>query len=153
MYIDFFCHLLPFPGVKCVLESILTCCLLHLYYLQYAPVGSISSFEWSIKWLDVTFVALFALLLYLSSTFGAFFQVEARKYGLIDQVKYKKRASKLKFTEREYHVKDDNDVAHKYVKMFCNKTQFPSFPFFVYTRHHMVSEDWVSIIICDLIQN
>ena len=34
-------------------------------------------------------------------------------------------SSKRKWTEREYHVKEDADVAHKYVNMFCNKNQFP----------------------------
>ena len=28
----------------------------------------------------------------------------------------------------EYNVQNDADVEHKDVKMFCNKTQFPSLP-------------------------
>ena len=53
----------------------------------------------------------------------------ARKHGVIDQEKYKKWASKRKWTEREYHVHNDDYIAHKYVKMFCNTNQFPPFPF------------------------
>ena len=37
-----------------------------------------------------------------------------------DKVKYKKRASEIKWTDREYHVQDNTDVSHKYVKMYCN---------------------------------
>ena len=32
-------------------------------------------------------------------------------------------------TDREYHVKDNADVAHKYVKMYCDINQFPALPF------------------------
>ena len=39
------------------------------------------------------------------------------------------RASKLKFTDREYHIQDNADVAHKDVKMYCDKNQFPALPF------------------------
>ena len=53
----------------------------------------------------------------------------ARKHGVIDQGKYKKQANKQKWTKREYHVQNDADIAHKDVKMFFNKTQFPSLPF------------------------
>ena len=38
---------------------------------------------------------------------------EHRKNGVIDQGKYRKRASKRKWTDREYHVQDNADVAHK----------------------------------------
>ena len=54
---------------------------------------------------------------------------EHRKYGVIDQVKYRKRASKRKYTDREYHVQDNADVAHKYVKMYCDTNQFPKLLF------------------------
>ena len=54
----------------------------------------------------------------------------ALKYGVIYQGKYQKRAIKRKWTEREYNAKKDDDVAHKDVKIFCNKNQFPSLPFF-----------------------
>ena len=38
------------------------------------------------------------------------------KHGVIDQGKYRKRASKIKWTDREYHVQDNAGVAHKDVK-------------------------------------
>ena len=53
-----------------------------------------------------------------------------RKHGVIYQVKYRKRASKIKWTDREYHVQDNADVAHKDVKMYCDTNQFPVLPFF-----------------------
>ena len=28
-----------------------------------------------------------------------------------------------------YHVQDNTDVAHKYVKMYCDTNQFPTLPF------------------------
>ena len=48
---------------------------------------------------------------------------------MIDQRKYKKRASKRKFTDGEYHVQDNADVAHKDVKMYCDTNQFAVLPF------------------------
>ena len=30
-----------------------------------------------------------------------------------------------KWTNRQYHVQDNADVEHKYVKMYCNTNQFP----------------------------
>ena len=30
-----------------------------------------------------------------------------------------------KWTDREYHVQDNDDVAHTYVKMYCDTNQFP----------------------------
>ena len=54
---------------------------------------------------------------------------EHRKHGVIDQVEYRKRASKRKCTEREYLVQDNADVAHKDVKMYCDTNQFPALPF------------------------
>ena len=52
-----------------------------------------------------------------------------RKHGLIDQGKYKKRSIKRKWIEREYHVQDNADIAHKDVKMYCDTNQFPTLPF------------------------
>ena len=40
-----------------------------------------------------------------------------------------KRASKIKWTDREYHVQDNDDVAHKEVKMYCDTNRFPALPF------------------------
>ena len=39
-----------------------------------------------------------------------------RKDGVIDQGKYRKIPSKIKCTDREYHVQDNTDVAHKDAK-------------------------------------
>ena len=53
------------------------------------------------------------------------------KHEVIDQVKDIKRASKRKWTDREFHVQDSADVAHKDVKMYCDTNQFPALPFCV----------------------
>ena len=52
------------------------------------------------------------------------------KHRVIDQGKYRKRSSKIKCTDREYHVQDNADVAQKYVKMYCDTNQSPTLPFF-----------------------
>ena len=39
--------------------------------------------------------------------------MEHRKHGVIDQGKYKRRASNRKCTYREYHVQDNAYEAHK----------------------------------------
>ena len=54
---------------------------------------------------------------------------EQCKHGVIDQRKYRKRCSKRKWTDREYHVQENDDVAHKDVKMYCDTNQFPALPF------------------------
>ena len=54
---------------------------------------------------------------------------EHRKYGIIDQGKYRKRASKIKWTDREYHVQDDAKVEHKDVQLYCDTNQFPKLSF------------------------
>ena len=41
-----------------------------------------------------------------------------------------KIASKTKWTDREYHVQDNADVAHNDVKMYCDTNQFPTLPFY-----------------------
>ena len=48
----------------------------------------------------------------LAKQFQNNLSMDHRKYGVIDQVKYRKRASKIKWTDREYHVQDNADVAH-----------------------------------------
>ena len=45
-------------------------------------------------------------------------------------IREKKIFSERKWIVREYHVQDNADVVHKYVKMYCNKKQFPALPFF-----------------------
>ena len=54
---------------------------------------------------------------------------EHRKHGVIDKRKYRKISSKIKCTDREYHVQDNADVSHKYVKMYCDTNQLPELPF------------------------
>ena len=51
------------------------------------------------------------------------------KNGVIDQGKCKKTFSERKWTDRHYYVQDNSDVAHKYVKIYCNTNQFPELPF------------------------
>ena len=48
---------------------------------------------------------------------------------MIDQVKYKRQASKQEWIEREDHVHECTGFEHKYVKTFCSKNQFPLLPF------------------------
>ena len=54
---------------------------------------------------------------------------EHHKHGVIDQVKYREISSKRKFTYREYHVQDNADVEHKYLKMYCDTNQLPALLF------------------------
>ena len=54
---------------------------------------------------------------------------EHRKHVVIDQVIYRKRVSKRKWTDREYHVQDNDDDSHKYEKIYCDKNQFPELSF------------------------
>ena len=51
------------------------------------------------------------------------------KYGVIDHGKYKIRFMKRKFTYRQYHVQDNDAVAHQDAIMYCNTNQFPELPF------------------------
>ena len=51
------------------------------------------------------------------------------KHGVLDQGKYRKRASKIKRTDREYHVQDNDDVAHKDAKLYCDTNQTQALPF------------------------
>ena len=62
---------------------------------------------------------------------------EHRKHGVIDQGKYRKRARKRKWTDREYHFQYNDDIAHKDVKMYCDTNQLPALPFCgPYPKHH-----------------
>ena len=54
---------------------------------------------------------------------------EYRKHVVIDQGKYRKRASKRKWTDREYNVQDNDDIAHKDVKIYCDTNQSSALPF------------------------
>ena len=42
------------------------------------------------------------------------------KHGVIDQVKYRERSSKIKWTYVDYHVQDNSYDAHKDVKIYCD---------------------------------
>ena len=35
----------------------------------------------------------------------------------------------IKWTDRQYHVQDNDDVAHKDVRIYCNTNQSPALPF------------------------
>ena len=41
------------------------------------------------------------------------------KHAVIEQGKYRKRASKIKWIDREYHVQGNAYVAHKEVRIYC----------------------------------
>ena len=51
------------------------------------------------------------------------------KHGVIGQGKDRKRSSKRKWTDRQYHVQDNSDVSHKDMKMYCDTNQFPALTF------------------------
>ena len=51
------------------------------------------------------------------------------KHGVIDQGKYRKISSKIKWTYRQYHVQDNADISHKDVKMYCDTNKFPTLSF------------------------
>ena len=53
-----------------------------------------------------------------------------RKHVVIDQGKEKKRASKKKRKDRQYHIQDNADVAHKDVKMYYDTKLLPTLLFF-----------------------
>ena len=42
----------------------------------------------------------------------------------------KNRFMERKFTDRHYHVQDNADIEHQYVKMYCNTNQFPWLSFY-----------------------
>ena len=51
----------------------------------------------------------------LAGEFQKHLSTAALKHGVIDQEKYKKRSSKINWTESEYNFQNDADVGHKYV--------------------------------------
>ena len=67
----------------------------------------------------------------LAKQFQNNMSMDRRKHEAIDQGKYGKRASERKWIDREYHVQDNADVAHKDVKMYCDTNQFSELPFCV----------------------
>ena len=50
-------------------------------------------------------------------------------HEVIDQEGNRKRSSKRKCTDREYHAQYNSAVSHKYVTMYCDTNQFPKLPF------------------------
>ena len=48
----------------------------------------------------------------------------------------KKKFTKRKWIDREYHVQDNADAELKDVKMYCNKNQLPELPFCGPTSKH-----------------
>ena len=52
-----------------------------------------------------------------------------QKHGFIDQDKYRKISSKIKWTDIEYHVQDNTYFSHKEVKMYCDTNQLPTLTF------------------------
>ena len=43
----------------------------------------------------------------------------------------------IKWTDRQYHVQYNADVAHQYFMIYCNTNQFPSLPFCgTYSKPH-----------------
>ena len=54
----------------------------------------------------------------LDKEFQKHLSKEHRKHVVIYQGKYSKRSSKRKWTDREYHVQYNADVAHKEVKIY-----------------------------------
>ena len=52
-----------------------------------------------------------------------------RKNGFIDQGKPRKIFMNREWTERKYHIQDNDDVELNDVKMYCNTNQFPTLPF------------------------
>ena len=61
----------------------------------------------------------------LTKEFQKHLSKDYRKNGFIDQVKDSKIYSKRQWTEIEYHVQDNADVAHKDVKIYCDTNKLP----------------------------
>ena len=60
----------------------------------------------------------------LAKEFQHYLTKEHHKNGVIDQVKLKKRFMEIKWTDRQHHVQDNTNVAHKYVKIYCNTKNY-----------------------------
>ena len=65
----------------------------------------------------------------LDKEFQKYLTKEHRKILFIDKGKYRKIDRNRKCTDREYHVQNNADIAHKDVKKYCNTNQFPELPF------------------------
>ena len=60
------------------------------------------------------------------------------KNGVFYQVKDNKKSMERKWKYGQYHIQDNADVAHQYVRMYCNTNQFPSSPFGVLHSNPLV---------------
>ena len=67
----------------------------------------------------------------LAKEFVDHLEVEYRQNGAIDQGKSRKIFMEKKWTERKYHVQDNESVELKNVKMYCNTNQSPALTFCV----------------------
>ena len=65
----------------------------------------------------------------LAKQFQKYLSKENFKHGVVVHGKYMKISSKSKWTDREYHVQYNADVAHKDVKTYCDTNQFPELTF------------------------
>ena len=54
---------------------------------------------------------------------------ESHKHGIKEDGRHKKTSSKQKWTNRYYHVQNSKYVDHQYLKMYCEKKQFPGLKF------------------------
>ena len=66
----------------------------------------------------------------LAKEYQTYISKEHRKHGVINQENIEKISSKIKWTDREYNVQDNADVAYKDMKMYCDTNQFLKLPFF-----------------------
>ena len=67
----------------------------------------------------------------LAKKFQHHLKREHHKNGVFDRKK-KKRFMERKWTNIQYHVQDNSDVAHQDVRMYCNANQFPELDFVVH---------------------
>ena len=73
----------------------------------------------------------------LAKEFQQHLKKKHRKYGVIDQGKYKKRFMERKYTDRQYHVQDNAAVEQQYVKIYCNTSHSHNYFFMVHIPNLM----------------
>ena len=62
---------------------------------------------------------------------------EHRENGVFGQGKNNKRFMEIKWTDRQYHVQDNSDVAHQDVRIYFNTNKFPALQFYgPYSKPH-----------------
>ena len=73
----------------------------------------------------------------LAKSFQHYMIKDHRRDGFIDKGKYKKRFMGKKWTDRQYHVQDNDAVELKYVRMYYKTNKFPVLSFFgPYSKPH-----------------